>query len=639
MPKAASKDYFPNEVHSVKSEDLKEIRNGPKGGKGTAERAKKEFLKLLEDGYKVKEAMSLVGRTEKTYENWRKGDPEFAKSASRIIGKRYRKAEQEKKEVPDFPEFCDTYLGRNLFRHQLQWYDVLEGRQPRELHEAQIYEPGRSTHLVINTPPEHAKTTTITVMYVVWRILKDPNTRVILISKKQGMAADFLYEIKDILTNPEFAELQDTFGPPEGFEKACPIWTANRFYFGSSLRDVSMKDPTVQAIGMGGQLYGARADLIILDDCIEPDNAHEVDKQLNWLSRVVLTRPGKYGTVLVVGSRIASVDLYSVLRKPANDEVERAWTYFAQPAVEDFKDGKPENWLTLWPKSNHPQPGGDEVPDEDGLYPMWDGSALYAKRGLISQADETAWLQGYQQQEIAETAIFPREAVYGCVNKMRKIGLLNGGTPGHPPGGMTGMRVVAGLDPASSGFTAAVAVAFDPHDGKRYLLDAYNKQSSTPDQNRNLMLDWARRYSVSEWRVEKVLLSQYILQDRQLQRDLANLGCTLHEHITTSQSKWDADGGVLSLTGLFQGFESKDNLLEIPSTENENIRRLCEQLVVYEPKTRNATDLIMALWFAEARIRQLIQMRESNRVASSKWTTQRDKRRPMFRKKRIAHGV
>lgn len=55
------------------------------------------------------------------------------------------------------------------------------------------------------------------------------------------------------------------------------------FYLGGDARNSSEKDPTLQALGMGGQIYGARADLIILDDVITTANAHEWEKQLDWL--------------------------------------------------------------------------------------------------------------------------------------------------------------------------------------------------------------------------------------------------------------------------------------------------------------------------------------------------------------------
>lgn len=75
-----------------------------------------------------------------------------------------------RKSVPDFPEFCEQYLFQKLFPHQLQWLDLLEGRVPRDIHPSMIYKPGDTDLVICNTPPEHAKSTTITVNYVAWRI-------------------------------------------------------------------------------------------------------------------------------------------------------------------------------------------------------------------------------------------------------------------------------------------------------------------------------------------------------------------------------------------------------------------------------------------------------------------------------------
>ncbi len=49
---------------------------------------------------------------------------------------------------------------------------------------------------------------------------------------------------------------------------------------------------------IGGQITGARSDLIILDDVVTTTNAHEWEKQLLWLQREVITRLGDAGKLL-----------------------------------------------------------------------------------------------------------------------------------------------------------------------------------------------------------------------------------------------------------------------------------------------------------------------------------------------------
>lgn len=112
--------------------------------------------------------MTLVGKSEKTYAYYRDSDEEFRNEIKAIRAQ--LSAGGPRKEVPPFEEFARDYLGHEMFAHQLQWIDVLEGRRPRGMHSSMTYEEGEPDLIMCNTPPEHAKTTTITVDYVAWRI-------------------------------------------------------------------------------------------------------------------------------------------------------------------------------------------------------------------------------------------------------------------------------------------------------------------------------------------------------------------------------------------------------------------------------------------------------------------------------------
>src|SRR5690606_38813336 len=134
--------------------------------------------------------------------------------------------------------------------------------------------------------------------------------------------------------------------------------------------------------------------------CVENSNAHQFEEQIEWLTGMVLTRPGDEDKVLVVGTRVAPQDLYSELLKPARyEDEETPWTYFASAAVLEFADD-PEDWVTLWPKSNLPKRGQAVTPDADGLYPKWDGPSLARMRKRIS-TDPLAWPLKYQQQQVS----------------------------------------------------------------------------------------------------------------------------------------------------------------------------------------------------------------------------------------------
>jgi hypothetical protein len=373
------------------------------------------------------------------------------------------------------------------------------------------------------------------------------------------------------------------------------------------------KDPTVQALGIGQQIYGTRADLIIMDDIVSTLNAHEWEKQLNWLQKMVITRVGSTGTLLIAGTRVSSVDLYKEIRNPEHWTGGKSpFTYLAMPAVLKF-DSKPENWVTLWAKSDRPLDGADEfddpellTPDEQGHYIKWDGKRLFERRSEVSPS---TWALVYQQQDVEEDAVFPLPVVNGSINRMRKAGKLNFSAPGHPkPDGS--WVFIMGLDPAMSGKTAAIMYAFNRDTHKRYVLDVHNMSDPTPQKIRALIEDWVITYRPLELRIEINAFQKAFSLDDDLRQWLASRGTALREHFT-GKNKWDVGFGVASMSTLFgsmrDGKFNKDNLIELPDNSNEHVKALVNQLITWKPDTKGATDCVMALWFCEIRVKELIQ--------------------------------
>lgn len=561
---------------------------------------KKQIIDFLMQGYSVQKACDAVGRSIKTYEYYRKTDPDFALAIDKIRSMTARgEMGGPTQEVPPFPEFSKKYLGTEVFTHQRHWIDLLEGRVPQDVHPSIIYEPGAPDLLIVNTPPEHAKSTTITVNYAVYRICQNPNIRIMIVSKTQAMAQKFLLSIKNRLTHPRYQDLHLAFGPAGGFEKNSDSWKQDLIYLSADARDSGEKDPTVQAIGIRGHIYGSRADLIIMDDCVDHTNAHEYEKQIDWIQSEVMSRiDNDGGKLLVVGTRLRPKDLYSELRDPMRYPDETSpWTYFAQPAVLEFADNS-KDWVTLWAKTNMPPVSGKGVPDENGLYDKWTGEALSKKRGRMSP---NLWAMVYQQQQVHEDSAFPSDAVKGVINAGRNIGRIPKGMPGVRPQGMDGLIVVAGFDPAGSGYSAAVAIGLDISTQKRYLLDVSNVAGMLPDEIRSLIKDWTDKYNISEWRIEKNAFQTMLTQDREVREYLSSRGAVLREH-HTGQNKWDTDFGVASLTTLFHGYEEGNALIEFPSTHaSEGLKALIEQLVTWYPDSPKSQkkDCVMAFWFAE----------------------------------------
>jgi hypothetical protein len=581
-------------------------------------------LERVRSGVSIPAAMVAAGKKPDTIRQWINRDAVFARALEEAKEEGSKQSFDamgiEKQEI-EFSDFSQLFLDQMVFPHHQDWVDLIEGYEPSWLHPNMIYEPGELNRLLVNVPPEHAKSTVITVNYSTYRIALNPNIRIIVVSKTLNKAREFVYAIKQRLSHPRWLKLQTAYGPDGGWKQDADTWRTDTVYLGGDARNSSEKDPTLQALGMGGQIYGARADLIILDDCITTANAHEWEKQMDWLQKEVITRLGKNGKLLVVGTRIAANDLYKELRNPKHwSGGKTPFTYMGMPAVLEYAED-PQDWVTLWKESDVPWDGDDEIPQENGFYPKWDGEALFKRR---SEVTPSTWALVYQQEDIQEDSIFPPMLVQGSTNGMRKRGPLKPGAAGHPT--QVEPYIVIGFDPAMAGNAAFVICTYNRADGKIYINDCINMTEPTPQKIRATIEELVIKYKPQEFRVEINAHQKAYSLDDELRNWLAGYGVRLDAHFT-GKNKWDTSFGVASMSNLFgtvreEKFQ-KNNLIELPSSEgSEGIKALTQQLLTWKPNTKGKTDTVMALWFAVIRIRELMQSNSNaSRYLSNRWST------------------
>lgn len=551
--------------------------------------------------------MTSVGRERRSFEYWQKSDLDFKAEVQKV-----RQA-REDGDVPttrstkdiDFVSFRRKYLNAETYPHQQNMIDVIEGREPGWLHPAMRYEQGDPNLVLVNVPPDHAKTMTVTIDYAVYLLCVNPDERLVLVSKTAELAKQMLWAIKQRLTHPRYRQMQIDFGPPEGFDSGDALWQQEKIMLPSEIRTPEEKDPSVQALGIGGQIYGMRSTKIILDDAVLLSNAADHVKQRRWLEQEVISRLGDTGKLVVVGTRVMTDDLYRQLRSADNyEDGQSPWTYLGMPAVLESHDD-PKQWVTLWPRSDRPWANSKDIPDEHGTYPRWDGPRLARRRRLL---DPKIWSMVYQQQDVSSDAIFNPADIRACTNTNRTVGKLSAENHFHDrPEGMSGLQVVCGLDPAMAGETAAIAYAVDPRTMTRYVLEAYRMRAPSPAAIRQLIKDWTEKYEPSSWIIEKNAFQLFLTRDEEIRSFLASRGCSMVEHYS-GNNKLDPDFGVASIAPLFT-----ERMISLPSSHNnDGMKALVEQLITWRPGAK-AKDLIqdlpMALWFVEIKAREIVDVR------------------------------
>jgi hypothetical protein len=96
---------------------------------------------------------------------------------------------------------------------------------------------------------------TLVGLFCAWRLAVAPDTRILVVAADQALAVKMVAQVRRILErHPLCAGLR----PPQP-----EAWAMDRF---TVAREASLRDPSMLAQGVGGNITGARADLLICDD-------------------------------------------------------------------------------------------------------------------------------------------------------------------------------------------------------------------------------------------------------------------------------------------------------------------------------------------------------------------------------------
>ena len=142
---------------------------------------------------------------------------------------------------------------------------------------------------------------TLVGLYCAWRLLREPDLRILVLAADHGLAVKMVATVRRVLErHPLCRRLL-----PEQPES----WAMDRF---TVKRRAVLRDPSMLAQGLSGNITGARADLIVCDDVEVAGNCDTPAKRAELRERLAETEfvltPG--GTVLYVGTPHCADTLY-----------------------------------------------------------------------------------------------------------------------------------------------------------------------------------------------------------------------------------------------------------------------------------------------------------------------------------------
>ena len=434
--------------------------------------------------------------------------------------------------------------------------------------------------LQILSPPRHGKTELL-IHFCIWEICKNPNIRIMWVGGNEDIAKNSVASVLDQLeTNEKLVE--DFCGPGGTFKPATRTgksWSQTGFTVAT--RTVSgIKSPTMVGIGRGGKILSRDCDLIIADDIedhsstVQP-SAREHTK--NWWTTTLGSRKEEHTAIVVIGSRQHPEDLYSSLLD------NQAW----ENIVEEAHD------------SSCLIPAADVEEHYDCM--LWSGFRTY--KWLESRRQDSMTTGGLQRFEMVYLnkaiagglQIFNPESIEACKQYDTAIGVV----PNNA-------YLVAGLDPAATGYQAAVlwAVTFEPFN--MILIDIDNQHGGGIDQALRVIQEWKQKYDLYHWVIEENNFQKAIRQDTRI-KEYCNMNGVILEGHETYKNKWDPQIGVTAMASLFE-----DNKIILPYGNPESqskVDQYKKQLIYFaskgQKKNKTVSDIVMASWFPMKVIRRI----------------------------------
>jgi predicted phage terminase large subunit-like protein len=240
-------------------------------------------------------------------------------------------------------------------------------------------ESGHIKRLMIFMPPQHGKSSLVTIRYPAYLLEKNPRMRIVVTGYAGDLAETFSKDIRGIVRERGIVEMDEA-------QQAVGKWMTRQ---GGGLK----------AVGVEGGITGFPADLIIIDDPVK--NSEEANSKARreatnrWFERDLYTRQQIETPIIIIQTRWHEDDLSGHLLAE-NDRIEDPqykWTVISLPAIAEGTD--PEDYPVqrevgdaLCPQL-HPIEQLKEIQRVQGN----DFSALYQQRPAPAEGDiwKKAW--------------------------------------------------------------------------------------------------------------------------------------------------------------------------------------------------------------------------------------------------------
>jgi predicted phage terminase large subunit-like protein len=179
---------------------------------------------------------------------------------------------------------------------------------------------GRTRRLIVNIPPRHLKSLTVTIAYTAWALGHDPSMKIICVSHSRDLAREHASLFLKIVESPWYRRLFPQIEIARRGHRVTELKTTGGGYR--------------LATSVGGSVLGRGADLIVIDDPIQPLAAlseAERNRVKTFYDQTLYTRLNdkRTGAIVLVMQRLHEDDLVAHVQEA------EAWEALTIPAIAD----------------------------------------------------------------------------------------------------------------------------------------------------------------------------------------------------------------------------------------------------------------------------------------------------------------
>lgn len=187
-------------------------------------------------------------------------------------------------------------------------------------------------------PRGHGKSTLMTVAFALWKLARNPNASILIVSNTADMAMGFIVEMQQHCTDTEAPLLRLFPWLGKGNK-----WTDKQF----SVRGRTMKgkERSVVGMGVGGSIISKHYDYLLVDDIVDEENVateYLRNKLHTWFFKSLMPTLRPAGEIHIAGTRYHHADFYSRLMGKEKEPGPYFHKYMRSKAIQD-------NGKALWP--------------------------------------------------------------------------------------------------------------------------------------------------------------------------------------------------------------------------------------------------------------------------------------------------